>query len=163
MMYRAEPLPLRAIAYLKGSSKYPNIQGFVLFTTTPYGTQVQVYVQGLPPFQPGKNGAPSIGPHGFHIHGIGSCEEGNKDEPFTAAGEHWNPNNQPHPNHPGDFPVLFSYNGFGNMMFITNRFTVQDILGKSVILHESPDDFKTQPAGASGKRIACGIIRPYQM
>ncbi|HOJ08962.1 MAG TPA: superoxide dismutase family protein, partial [Clostridiales bacterium] len=99
----------------------------------------------------------------FHIHQFGDCQVGNPSEPFKASGEHWNPTNQPHGNHAGDFPVLFSNNGYARMCFFTNKFKASDVVGKSVIIHENPDDYRTQPAGASGKRIGCGVIRrPFE-
>lgn len=66
---------------------------------------------------------------------------------------------QPHGNHAGDFPVLFSNNGSSRMSFFTSKFKVADIIGRSVIIHESPDDYRTQPAGNSGRKLACGVIR----
>lgn len=45
------------------------------------------------------------------------------------------------------------------MTFFTNKFNVAQIIGKSVIIHESPDDYRTQPSGASGKMLACGVIK----
>ena len=45
------------------------------------------------------------------------------------------------------------------MIFFTDKFNVKDTLGKAIIIHENPDDYRTQPAGAAGKRLACGIIR----
>ncbi len=75
-----------------------------------------------------------------------------------AAGGHWNPTNQPHGNHAGDFPVLFSNDGYTRMLFFTNKFTVPQVVGKSVIIHQNPDDYRTQPSGNSGKKLACGVI-----
>ncbi|WP_201260037.1 superoxide dismutase family protein [Tissierella sp. P1] len=46
------------------------------------------------------------------------------------------------------------------MSFFTDKFKPEDIIGRSVIIHQNPDDYRTQPAGNSGKRIACGVIRP---
>ena len=43
--------------------------------------------------------------------------------------------------------------------FITDRFRLRDVIGRSVIIHENPDDYRTQPSGNSGRRIACGVIR----
>ena len=51
-------------------------------------------------------------------------------------------------------------NGDAFSMFITNQFTVPEVIGKTVIIHAHPDDFHTQPSGNSGEKIACGIIRP---
>ena len=88
----------------------------------------------------------------------GNCTVGNRQSPFEAAGGHWNPTNQPHGNHAGDFPVIFSNGGFARMNFFTNKFRVNDVIGKSVVLHLNPDDYRTQPAGDAGKRVACGVI-----
>lgn len=160
--YRKETSPQvrRAVAYIKGGPFAPSITGTVIFTEVPGGTEVFVEVNGLPPYKPAANGNPPVGPHGFHIHENGACDIGNPAEPFKSAGEHWNPTNQPHGNHAGDFPVLFSNNGYSRMTFFTSKFNVAQVIGKSVIIHESPDDYRTQPAGASGRRLACGVIQP---
>ncbi|NLL71335.1 MAG: superoxide dismutase family protein [Epulopiscium sp.] len=151
--------PSMAIAYIHGGPLAPQIQGIVIFKSIFNGTEVYVSIQGLPSYQSEQPGKPPIGPHGFHIHEFGSCSIGNPENSFTEAGGHWNPDNQPHGNHAGDFPVLFSNNGIARMSFFTNRFTVEEIIGKSLIIHESPDDYRSQPAGNSGKRLACGIIQ----
>lgn len=143
-----------AVAMIGGE----NINGVVTFKDVPGGTEVKAIVNGLPDYKPAEGSNPQIGPHGFHIHSMGKCQADNQKDPFKTAGMHYNPDNQPHGNHAGDFPVLFSNNGKAEMTFFTNKFKVKDIIGKSVIIHENPDDFKTQPAGNSGKRIACGVI-----
>ncbi|OPY56130.1 MAG: Superoxide dismutase (Cu-Zn) precursor [Pelotomaculum sp. PtaU1.Bin035] len=150
--------PQFATALIHGGPLAPQITGVVNFTDIPGGTWVSVDVVGLPPYQPAQNSKPPIGPHGFHIHEFGNCEVGNPETPFLAAGEHWNPTNQPHGNHAGDFPVLFSNSGRTIMSFFTNKFNVKQVIGRSVIIHQNPDDYRTQPAGASGKRLACGVI-----
>jgi Cu-Zn family superoxide dismutase len=152
-----------AVAAFKGSSLAPNIKGRVIFRDVPGGTQVCVNVTGLPQYRPASEGVPQIGPHGFHIHEFSNCTEGDPKNPFMAAGGHWNPTKQPHGNHAGDFPVLFSNGGAARMCFFTNKFRVSDIIGKTVIIHEGPDDYKSQPAGNAGKRIACGVIKGYPM
>ena len=151
--------PRRAMAYITGGPLAPNIVGTVIFSTVLGGTEVAVEVQGLPPYKPGAEGIDPVGPHGFHIHENGNCDIDNPAAPFGSTGGHWNPTNQPHGNHAGDFPVLFSNNGYFRMAFFTNKFTVPQIIGRSVIIHESPDDYRTQPAGASGRKLACGIIQ----
>lgn len=158
-----QPWPVtsaEAVAYIRGGSLAPQISGYVIFKDVPGGTQVYVEVSGLPEYKPGKNGESPVGPHGFHIHENGSCEMGNHEEPFMATGGHWNPYGQPHGNHAGDFPVLFSNHGIARMCFFTDKFKVKDILGRAVIIHNNPDDYRTQPAGNSGKRLACGVIEP---
>lgn len=149
---------MTAVAHVRGGPLAPQIQGTVSFKDVPGGTEVLAEIRGLPPYQPAENHRDPIGPHGFHIHEFGNCEIGDPRDPFQAAGKHWNPDKQPHGNHAGDFPVLFSNNGLALMAFFTNRFKVADVIGRAVIIHEHPDDYRTQPAGAAGKRLACGVI-----
>ncbi|GED67770.1 hypothetical protein BRE01_14720 [Brevibacillus reuszeri] len=151
--------PTQSYAEIHGGPLAPNLYGYVVFTDVPYGTDVFVEVGGLPAFQPASGDQPQIGPFGFHVHDKGVCTVGNPDNPFLAAEGHWNPTHQPHGNHAGDFPVLFSNDGYARMNFFTNKFRAADVIGKSVIIHQSPDDFHTQPAGNSGKRLACGLIQ----
>ncbi|MBB6217387.1 Cu-Zn family superoxide dismutase [Anaerosolibacter carboniphilus] len=151
--------PTLAIAHLKGGPLAPDLRGVVYFKDVPGGTEVYVQVVGLPPYQPGSKEKPPIGPHGFHLHEKGDCTIGDPEKPFEAAGQHWNPTNQPHGNHAGDFPVLFSNDGVAKMTFFTNKFRVKDAIGKAVIIHQSPDDYRSQPAGDAGKRLACGVIQ----
>lgn len=149
-----------AIAHIKGGPLAPQLAGTIFFINVYGGVMVWVEISGLPPYQPAQNNENPIGPHGFHIHERGNCTVGDPQNPFQAAGEHWNPYNQPHGNHAGDFPVLFSNNGYAYMSFFTNRFKVKDVLGKAIIIHQNPDDYRTQPAGDAGKRLACGVITP---
>jgi Cu-Zn family superoxide dismutase len=147
-----------AAAYMTGGPLRPQISGIVFFHDTLGGTLVTAQIAGLPDYQPGTDGKSPIGPHGFHIHERGNCQAGDPDDPFQAAGAHWNPTNQPHGNHTGDFPVLFSNSGRAYMSFFTNKFRVSEIIGKSVIIHQNPDDYRSQPAGNAGQRLACGVI-----
>ena len=148
----------RAVAQLSGGPLAPALRGMVIFEAVTGGTWVSVEVVGLPQYQPPRNNELPIGPHGFHIHENGNCEIGDPENPFQAAGGHWNPTNQPHGNHAGDMPVLFSNDGFAKMYFFTNKFTVSQIINKAVIIHQAPDDYRSQPAGNAGKRLACGVI-----
>jgi len=148
------------IAYAKilGGYDYPNIKGCLTIKEVKGGSEVSVELYGLPPYIPtGINGQP-VGPLGFHIHEKGLCEITNPNEPFQSAGGHYNPNNQPHGNHAGDLPVVFSNDGYSKMTVYTNKFTPQDVIGRSIMIHENPDDYRSQPAGDAGRRIACGII-----
>lgn len=150
-----------ATAYVRGGLEYPEIRGTVMFTPVAGGTMVSVDVTGLPAFS--RADGQLTGPHGFHLHTGSSCEPGTAANPFPESGEHYNPTNQPHPNHAGDFPVLFSNGGHSRMKFFTDKLTVSDVVGKAVVIHKQPDDFRTQPSGNSGAKIACGIVaRPRQ-
>lgn len=150
-----------AVAYIRGGPLAPSIRGVVKFKNVPGGTEVCIEIDGLPAYRPATAGKNPIGPHGFHLHEFGRCETGDPANPFQAAGGHWNPDNQPHGNHAGDFPVLFSNGGYAWMCFFTDRFKVAQIIGRAVIIHQNPDDYRTQPAGDAGKRLACGAIIPY--
>lgn len=150
--------PQTAIAYINGSVLYPSIKGTVFFKNIPNGCEVYVSVTGLPEFSPASEKTPQIGPFGFHIHKFPCDGIVTASDPFPATDGHWNPTNQPHGNHSGDFPVLFSNHGISKMTFFTDKFKVNDIINKSVVIHESPDDYRTQPSGNSGKKIACGTI-----
>ena len=138
-----------ATAIINGGKEYPNIYGTVIFRSMNEGTYVTANIYGLPEV----NGNMF---HGFHLHEYGICDV---EKGFSSAGEHYNPSNDIHPMHAGDFPSLLSNNGFAKLEFYTNRFRPYNIIGKSVMIHENSDDFRTDPAGNSGKRIACGIVR----
>ena len=148
-----------AVAQIKGSDAYPQVGGTVGFKGVKNGTWVDVNVYGLPEYRAAAGDMPQVGPHGFHIHSGADCGNAGGEEPFEDAGSHWNPDGQPHGNHKGDFPALFSNHGKAAMLFFTDRFTPEEVIGKTVIIHLSPDDYKTQPAGGSGERIACGVIK----
>lgn len=138
----------QACSEIKGSRNYKNISGIVKFYQTANGTLVYAVITGLPD---------KAGFHGFHIHSGESCS-GNRDDPFANAKSHYNPNGNTHPDHAGDLPPLMNNNGFALSIFISNRFTVEEIIEKTVIIHEKADDFTTQPSGNSGEKIACGKI-----
>lgn len=150
----------KAYAKFKGSMYAPDLKGYIFFYSVKGGTEVHVEIWGLPLYKPSSNNEDPIGPFGFHIHEYGICEIIDPMDPYESAGGHYNPDNQPHGNHAGDFPVLFSNNGYARMGFFTNRFKPKDIIGRSVIIHQNPDDYRSQPSGDSGKRIACGVINP---
>ena len=147
-----------ALAQIQGSADYPDLCGTVRFFRTNFGTLVETEVRGLP--DPGKACQNPV--FGFHIHDGTSCT-GDETDPFADAGMHYNPGNCPHPAHAGDLPPLFGNSGAAYSVFLTRRFTVSEILGRTVVIHASPDDFTTQPAGNSGRKIACGVIIPSPM
>ena len=63
------------------------------------------------------------------------------------------------PYHAGDLPPLFSSHGQAYMAVLSGRFRIPEVLGRTIVIHSGPDDFTPQPAGNSGKKIACGVIR----
>lgn len=128
--------------------------GAVSFTKT--GDKIRVYAEfkGLTP-----------GAHGFHIHDKGDCSAPDG----TSAGGHFNPLSKPHGNpdhadhHAGDLPMLVAdANGNAKLTAYLSGITIgtgdTNIVGRGLIVHAAPDDFKTQPTGNSGARVACGVI-----
>ncbi|MFW5891173.1 MAG: superoxide dismutase family protein [Halanaerobiales bacterium] len=148
----------RVTAEIRGGPLAPKISGRVIVRRMKGGSEVIAEVYNLPPYRRNDDRAEPIGPHGFHIHEFGDCTIGDPENPFMAAGGHWNPDNEPHGNHAGDLPNLFSNNGYSFMRVYSNKFLPMDVRNRSVIIHENPDDFRTQPSGNSGKRLACGIL-----
>lgn len=144
---------LSAKAHIKGGKLYPKIDGIVTFKQTLDGVLVTAKMTGLP-----KASNKCTGRFfGFHIHEGTSCS-GTLDDEFANAKTHLNLNNCPHPFHSGDLPPLLENNGYAYMSVLVNKFKISDIIGKVIIIHDSPDDFKTQPSGFSGIKIACGKI-----
>ena len=103
--------------------------------------------------------------HGFHLHERGDCSSGDG----MSAGGHWNPDNQPHgpqagPHHGGDMPSLVAdANGNAKAAFMLDGVTVvagaKSVIGRGLMVHKDPDDYKTQPTGNAGARLACAVIQ----
>ena len=151
---RSQRLP-SAVAILNGTGANSAVHGVMRFFQRADGVVVEVTFTGLPQ----KTGQCDQPIFGFHIHGGMACT-GNASDPFADAGMHYNPHMCLHPYHAGDMLPIFGVNGKAYMSFLTDRFAVRDVLGKTVILHDRPDDFTTQPSGNSGSKIACGVIGP---
>ncbi len=145
--------PPHASAEIKGSTDYPDIRGFMRLYQTRNGVLISTDIKGLPYY-------PDSCKHriyGYHIHDGNKCE-GDMQDPFSHAMSHYNPNNCIHPFHAGDMPPLFGNQGHAFSAFLTDRFSLSDVIGKTVIIHGNPDDFTTQPAGNAGEKLACGDI-----
>jgi superoxide dismutase, Cu-Zn family len=103
--------------------------------------------------------------HGFHVHDKGDCSSPDG----TSAGGHFNPAGKPHgpqhaDHHAGDMPALKAdANGVADVRFVLSGVSVgsgpADVVGRGIIVHADADDYKTQPTGNSGARIACGVIK----
>lgn len=145
-MYRCSGRP-DAVAYVRGGADAPNINGLVRFYQEPRSVLVEAELTGLPQTSAG-------GFLGFHIHEGNSC--GGTGFPLT--GSHYNPDGAAHPGHAGDLPPLMQHQGRAYMTVRTDRFRVQDVIGRTVVIHSNPDDFNTQPAGNAGTKVACGVI-----
>lgn len=144
--------PIKAIAQIQGGNGYPYLNGTATFVQTGNGVLVTVSINKLP-----QNSVCNGGIFALHIHEGESCT-GNDEDQFSNAKTHYNPLNCPHPYHAGDLPPLIGNSGYAYMSVLTNRFTVNEIINKVIIVHENKDDFSTQPSGNSGKKIGCGKI-----
>lgn len=138
-----------ARATLRGDEAHHDLLGQVDFYPVFGGTLVVAEIHGLP--------STETGIFAMHLHEGSSCT-GNAQDPFADTGGHYNPRQLPHPRHAGDMPPLFRAGGFAYSSFFTNRFTPKEAVGHTVVIHAEPDDFHTQPSGASGAKIACGTV-----
>lgn len=141
-----------AIANIYGSSAFPELCGTVSFRQVSSGVIVTAELFHLP-----YDHVTGDGIFAFHIHEGIRCS-GTEADPFADAGGHLNPDAQEHPYHAGDMPPLFGNHGYAYMSVFTDRFTVEEIIGHVVIIHQHIDDFTTQPSGNAGAKIACGKI-----
>ena len=147
--------PLRATAALqptKGNKTF----GEATFEQVGDKVRVLVNVQGLKPGQE----------HGIHIHEAGDCSSG---DGMSAKG-HFNPHGKPHGHpssaerHAGDLPSLRAgKDGRAKLDVTVDALSIGqgagNIIGRGLIIHADPDDYKTQPTGNAGARIACGVIK----
>jgi len=142
-----------AYSSITGSRFFPAIKGIALLYPFCSGTLFALHAIGLP-----HNSVPcSKSFYGLHIHEGTECS-GNEADAFANAGGHYNPGNCTHPGHSGDLPPLLGNNGEVLSIFYTDSFLPAQVLGRTIIIHDMPDDFKTQPSGDSGMKIACGKI-----
>jgi Cu-Zn family superoxide dismutase len=128
----------------RGSAQIAEVEG---------GLRVSVQVKGLAP-----------GAHGIHVHAVGRCDAPD----FSTAGPHWNPTDRKHGRdnpdgaHHGDLPNIdLAADGNGSLAFTIPSATLTQLFdadGAALVVHANADDYRTDPSGNSGGRIACGII-----
>lgn len=136
-----------AVARIQGGEEAPGLSGCVQFYQESGCVLIVAEISGLPESETGF--------FGFHIHQGESCS----GTDFSGTGSHYNPSDQAHPKHAGDLPPLLVCRGNAYLSVKTDRFSVQEIIGRTVVIHSDPDDFRSQPAGNAGKKITCGVIR----
>jgi Cu-Zn family superoxide dismutase len=130
--------------------------GTASLSTTPSGTLIDLKLTAIPP-----------GVHAVHIHAVGKCEPPD----FKSAGPHFNPDQtkhgmmSPEGPHAGDLPNIhvpadgkLEVEVLNPVMTIGQEAALLDADGSAIVIHAGPDDYKTDPAGNSGDRIACGVI-----
>ena len=140
-----------AFAKITGGMEAPQLSGCVRFYQENGCVLITARVCGLPKVS-------ETGFFGFHIHEGNTCQGSS----FSGTGSHYNPTRQAHPEHAGDLPPLIWCQGNAYLSFRTDRFSIKDIIGRTVVIHSNSDDFCTQPAGNAGKKIACGVIRRWR-
>ena len=140
-----------AIARICKGANAPHLSGCIRFYQFDSKVLVVTDIRGLPDNDSGF--------FALHIHEGGSCSYGSIDTPFPDTGMHYNPGGADHPLHSGDLPPLLrSSCGSAYSAVLTDRFTVREVLGRTVVIHQSGDDLHTQPSGGAGTKIACGVI-----
>lgn len=150
-----ENRPPQATAQLQSAAEQ-KVSGELLFYQQDSGpVLLKVKVAGLKPNSE----------HGFHVHMTGDCSKAD----FSSAGGHFNPQQHAHgaqtaEHHAGDIPNLnANADGVVDTQITLTQLSLlpgtNNIIGKAVIIHANPDDYRSQPAGNSGARIACAVIR----
>jgi len=146
--------------------------GIALLKETDHGVVITLDAKGLTP-----------GEHGFHIHEKASCTP---SEGFKDAGGHYNPFGVPHgqkthehnsvnnredsKGHAGDMPnIVAGEDGVVRATILNTQVTLKkepaygraplfDADGSALVIHAGADDYMSQPSGAAGARVACGVI-----
>lgn len=152
------PVPTKELAAVSDihSSKYQKASGIIKIEELKNEIKVTTDLKGLKPNSR----------LGFHIHENGVCE----GPDYTSAGDHLNPDKHDHgrpetsDRHLGDMGnIVTNAEGISKQVILLPKSSLEDmdkIIGKAVLIHEKADDLKSQPAGNSGDRIACGLIKP---
>lgn len=151
----AVPVPTEAPVAVPVKAADGSDRGTVTLTQTAHGLLISAALAGLPD-----------GPHGYHLHETGKCEGD-----FTSAGGHFNPTGKAHGfhtadgAHAGDMGNFTAHGGTAAFDMINPAVSLaggegalNDADGASLVIHASADDYTSQPAGASGERIACAVI-----
>lgn len=133
------------------------VVGSAVFLQQDDGIRILLDLRGFPP-----------GTHAVHVHEVGRCDQPS----FVSAGAHFNPKRTEHGSdnprgpHAGDLPnITVDATGQGHLEVTNSLVSLEpgptsllDGRGTALVVHEKPDDMRTDPAGDSGPRIACGVL-----
>lgn len=149
--------PVEAVAHAKMMHKDDMGEaGMVMFSAQGDSVKIVAHIIGAPP-----------GTHGLHIHEVGDCSSAD----FKSAGGHFNPTDSVHggpedaERHAGDLGnIEIGADGSGHLELESDLISLgngdNSVIGRGVILHEKMDDLVSQPTGAAGSRLACGVVAP---
>ena len=149
-----EPAPALVAKATLTAREGGTVAGEVTFTEADGEVAIVAHITGASP-----------GTHGFHVHEVGDCSSAD----FKSAGGHFNPTDMPHgaptdlERHAGDLGnVEVLEDGTAHHEATSSMLTVaagaSSVVGRGVILHEDADDLVSQPTGAAGGRLACGVV-----
>ncbi|MGB3721830.1 MAG: superoxide dismutase family protein [Pacificimonas sp.] len=144
-------LPPEAVAYAQLTAADGTRHGRAVFTDTAAGVEVEISFTGLP-----------ANVHAVHVHETGACTPPD----YTSSGGHWNPAGVPHPQHKGDLGnVGPNSDGTASLSAVIEgvslfggNLPMLDADGAALIVHAMADDMVSQPSGAAGPRLACGVV-----
>ena len=147
---------IKSLVVAMGSKSGSNVSGTITLTQSGDTVNMVANLDGL-----------SEGSHAIHIHQNGDCSS----DDGTSAGGHWNPTDEKHGkwgeemHHSGDIGNLMADDkGNASLSFSTDKWCIgcddenKNVVGKAFIVHAKADDFESQPSGAAGQRVACGVI-----
>ncbi len=141
-----------ARAIISGNNLNGEIKGEVFFYNTELGVIIETKIMGLKDGKKCKNSF-----YAMHIHDGNNCNELN--DKYINVYSHYNPDGCIHPNHKGDLLPIVGNKIYSYSKILYDTFSPEEIIDKIVIIHDSFDDFTTQPSGNAGKMIACGVIK----
>jgi len=156
MTAQADEMAKSTKVKLQGAADDSDFAGTL--TITPEGDGVRIVADVA--------GVDKDGKHGLHVHENGMCEHhpAGEAKPFSTAGGHFDPAGASHacpptdPRHAGDLGNIEVSGGKGHLELFVANLTLDQLMGKAIILHADEDDCTTQPTGNSGGRIACGVV-----
>ena len=143
--------PIHARAQIRGNGLAPRLAGEATFTQRPNGVLVTVRVVGLPLKSPS-------GFFALNIHEGTSCDGENLSDTHAP----FDPAFAAHLRRAGDLPPLLACGSEAYLCVMTDRFSLRDVIGRTIVIRSGANDFRQISPGRAGEKIACGVIRRTQ-